>query len=71
MRFIVLGAGAIGGVVGARLRDAGNDVLLIARGAHYEAISSEGLTLETPPRKCSSESREDAQRGSTDFQRRR
>jgi hypothetical protein len=59
MRFIVLGAGAIG------------DVLLIDRRAHDEAIASEGLTLETPPRKCSSESREDAQRGSTDFQRRR
>ncbi|HTX32926.1 MAG TPA: 2-dehydropantoate 2-reductase [Solirubrobacteraceae bacterium] len=48
MRFVVLGAGAIGGVVGARLGQAGHEVVLIARGAHYEAIAASGLTLETP-----------------------
>jgi 2-dehydropantoate 2-reductase len=48
VRFVVFGAGAIGGVVGARLCQAGAEVLLIARGAHYDAIATRGLTLETP-----------------------
>lgn len=48
MRFVVFGAGAIGGVVGVRLHEAGRDVLLIARGAHHDAIAARGLTLETP-----------------------
>jgi 2-dehydropantoate 2-reductase len=48
MRFVVFGAGAIGGVVGARLHQAGFQVVLIARGRHYEAIRRDGLTLETP-----------------------
>src|SRR5882762_1710489 len=46
MRFIVYGAGAIGGVVGARLFQHGHDVVLIARGAHYEAIRANGLRLD-------------------------
>jgi 2-dehydropantoate 2-reductase len=45
MRFVVLGAGAVGGVVGGRLFEHGHDVLLIARGEHARAISSTGLTL--------------------------
>ena len=48
MRFIVLGAGAIGGVVGARLAQHGHDVVLVARGRHYEAIRDRGLRLESP-----------------------
>ncbi len=48
MRFVILGAGAIGGVVGARLHQAGYEVLLIARGAHYHELAAHGLTLETP-----------------------
>jgi 2-dehydropantoate 2-reductase len=48
MRFIVYGAGAIGGVLGARLFEAGHDVVLIARGAHHDKISDTGLRLETP-----------------------
>jgi 2-dehydropantoate 2-reductase len=48
MRFVVIGAGAIGGVVGARLSQAGRDVVLIARGPHHEAITGTGLVLETP-----------------------
>ena len=48
MRFVIYGAGAIGGVVGARLAQAGFDVTLIARGAHLDAIRRDGLTLETP-----------------------
>jgi 2-dehydropantoate 2-reductase len=48
MRFVIFGAGAIGGVVGAKLHQAGFDVALIARGAHYRAIRDHGLTLEQP-----------------------
>lgn len=45
MRICVIGAGAIGGFVGARLAFAGHDVTLIARGAHLRAIRERGLTL--------------------------
>jgi 2-dehydropantoate 2-reductase len=48
MRWVILGAGAIGGVVGARLYQAGFAVTLIARGAHLEAIRRRGLELVTP-----------------------
>ena len=47
MRFVIYGAGAIGGLVGARLSDAGEEVLLIARGAHGEAIGRDGLVVES------------------------
>lgn len=50
MRFIIFGAGAVGGTIGAELFDHGYDVLLIARGAHYEAIKTQGLTFKTPNR---------------------
>jgi 2-dehydropantoate 2-reductase len=49
-RFIVYGAGAIGGVIGARLAQSGHDVALIARGAHGEAMARDGLTVHTPDR---------------------
>ena len=52
MRFVVLGAGAVGGVVGARLQQAGQDVALIARGAHLKELQRSGLTLETPSERC-------------------
>ena len=45
MKICVYGAGAIGGNFAARLADAGNDVSVIARGAHLEAIRARGLTL--------------------------
>lgn len=48
MRYIIYGAGAVGGVIGARLFEHGRDVVLIARGAHLDAIRTRGLTLETP-----------------------
>src|SRR5580704_11029066 len=47
-RFIVYGAGAIGGSIGSRLFEHGHDVVLIARGAHREAIARAGLRFETP-----------------------
>jgi 2-dehydropantoate 2-reductase len=48
MRFVVFGAGAIGGVLGARLHAAGHDVALIARGAHLDAIRERGLRVLDP-----------------------
>lgn len=48
MRYIVFGAGAVGGVIGGRLHAAGRDVALVARGAHLEALQRDGLHLLTP-----------------------
>ena len=48
MRFVVLGAGAIGGVVAGRLAKAGLEVVAIARGAHLDAIRGGGLRVEAP-----------------------
>jgi 2-dehydropantoate 2-reductase len=48
MRFVIYGAGAIGGVIGARLHQHGGEAVLIARGEHLAAIRSSGLRLETP-----------------------
>jgi 2-dehydropantoate 2-reductase len=48
MRFVIYGAGAIGGVVGARLFQHDHDVVLIARGAHFEAMRDHGLRLRSP-----------------------
>jgi 2-dehydropantoate 2-reductase len=45
MRFVIYGAGAIGGTIGGRLFEAGHDVTLIARGAHAEALRTRGLEL--------------------------
>lgn len=46
MRVCIVGAGAIGGYVGARLALAGAHVALIARGAQLQAIRERGLRLE-------------------------
>lgn len=48
MRFVVLGAGAIGGVVGGRLAQHGHDVVLVARGPHGAAIAADGLLVRSP-----------------------
>jgi 2-dehydropantoate 2-reductase len=47
LRVAVVGAGAIGGVLGARLQQAGHDVVFIARGATLDALRSRGLILES------------------------
>lgn len=44
----MLGAGAVGGVVGARLHDAGRAVTLVARGEHLAAIQRDGLRVDRP-----------------------
>jgi 2-dehydropantoate 2-reductase len=51
MRICVFGAGAIGGNFAARLAEAGNEVSVVARGAHLEAIRAKGLTLLAGDRK--------------------
>lgn len=45
MRFAVVGAGAIGAFVGALLAKAGEDVTLIARGAHLQAMREHGVRV--------------------------
>jgi 2-dehydropantoate 2-reductase len=45
MRICVVGAGAIGGLLAARLHAAGEDVHVIARGSHLAAIKANGLKL--------------------------
>jgi 2-dehydropantoate 2-reductase len=48
MRIAVFGAGGIGGYFGAKLAQAGNEVVLIARGPHLAAIQAHGLFVESP-----------------------
>jgi 2-dehydropantoate 2-reductase len=48
MRYIIYGAGGIGGVIGARLVQRGHEVVLIARGAHLGALRRDGLAFRTP-----------------------
>ena len=48
VRFVIYGAGAIGGTIGARLHRSGYEVLLIARGAHLDSIRSGGLRFVSP-----------------------
>ncbi|HWA46870.1 MAG TPA: 2-dehydropantoate 2-reductase [Dongiaceae bacterium] len=45
MKICVYGAGAIGGLLGARLARAGEDVTLIARGPHLAAMRKNGLRV--------------------------
>ncbi len=47
MRFTIIGAGAMGCLIGGRLQWAGHDVSYIARGAQLAALQTNGLTLET------------------------
>ncbi len=47
-RYVIVGAGAVGGTIGGRLARAGHDVVLVARGAHLAALQDRGLDLRTP-----------------------
>lgn len=42
MKYVVIGAGGTGGILGTQLAKGGNDVTLIARGAHLAAIKERG-----------------------------
>ena len=46
MKFCIYGAGAIGGYLAVELALSGQEVCIIARGAHLEAIQKRGLTLK-------------------------
>jgi 2-dehydropantoate 2-reductase len=48
MRYIVYGAGGIGGALGAYLHESGREAVLIARGEHLRRIQEGGLTLVNP-----------------------
>jgi len=48
MRIAIIGAGAIGGNIGAQLAHAGAEVSLLARGPHLAAIQAKGLSVEAP-----------------------
>ncbi len=45
MRFLIAGAGAIGGYIGAKLANAGEDVTLFARGGHLAAMQQHGVRV--------------------------
>ncbi len=47
MRICIFGAGAIGGYLAVKMREAGLDVSVIARGTHLKAMQDKGLTLRT------------------------
>jgi 2-dehydropantoate 2-reductase len=45
MKICIYGAGAIGGYLGVKLKQAGADISLVARGPHLAAMQANGLTL--------------------------
>jgi 2-dehydropantoate 2-reductase len=47
MKIAFMGAGGVGGLIGARLAKAGCDVSFVARGAHLAAMRKDGLRLES------------------------
>lgn len=47
MRIVVVGAGGVGGYFGARLARGGQQVTVVARGAHLDAIRREGLRVRS------------------------
>ena len=47
-RYVVVGAGAIGGALGGRLVQHGRDAVLVARGEHQRVMATSGLRLRTP-----------------------
>jgi 2-dehydropantoate 2-reductase len=48
VRYVIIGAGAVGGTIGGLLHEAGREVVLVARGAHLAALRERGLHLTTP-----------------------
>jgi 2-dehydropantoate 2-reductase len=48
MRIAIVGSGGVGGYFGARLAAAGSDVFFLARGAHLQALRTNGLRLDSP-----------------------
>jgi 2-dehydropantoate 2-reductase len=50
MRYVILGAGAIGATIGGRLAEGDCDVTLVGRGEHAAAVKRNGLVLVMPDR---------------------
>ena len=48
MRICVIGAGAIGGLLAAKLAHAGGEVSVVARGPHLAAMLERGLRVSSP-----------------------
>lgn len=48
MKVLILGAGAVGGYVGARLVATGADVVFLVRGRRLTEVAERGLTIESP-----------------------
>src|ERR1700729_1075654 len=48
MKVLIAGAGAIGGYIGARMAQAGDDVTLFARGPHLKAMQEKRLRVISP-----------------------
>ena len=46
MRYLIMGAGALGSVFGGLLRRAGKSVDFIGRGEHFEVLRRQGLTID-------------------------
>lgn len=47
MKIAIIGSGGVGGFFGAKLANAGNDVIFLARGAHLEALIKNGITVKS------------------------
>lgn len=48
MHFVIIGTGGVGGYYGARLQAHGEQVTFIARGAHLQALQTQGLRVNHP-----------------------
>lgn len=48
MKYVVVGAGGVGGYFGGRLAADGNEVVFLARGAHGDAMRRNGLIVKSP-----------------------
>ena len=46
LKYVIIGAGGTGGILGFYMTKAGKDVTLIARGQHLKSIQENGLTVE-------------------------
>ena len=47
MKIVIVGAGAIGGYIGAQLTRVGADVVLVARGSHLRAMQDRGIQVRS------------------------
>ncbi|MHB2035611.1 MAG: 2-dehydropantoate 2-reductase N-terminal domain-containing protein, partial [Nitrososphaerales archaeon] len=48
MKFVIIGAGAVGGYLGGRLLQSGEDVIFLVRPKRKEEISKSGLKIKSP-----------------------